>query len=129
VESGFGGGINGRLVDVDCLFGYVFFGITCSKPLNTNTKATFADATAACGSEGDMMYFPPIKMQNVVFREAFEKLTLGPSHTVWLGVQRSGNQWIASNGQKVTASMANWADGEPIVAGNCAIADASKGSV
>jgi hypothetical protein len=125
--SGFGGGINGRLVDVDCLSGYVHFGITCSKPVDTNVKGTYADATNDCGTQGDMIYFPPNKMQNLVFREAFDHKNLEPGNTVWMGVQRSGAHWIASNGQKITASMANWADGEPIIAGDCVIADASKG--
>ena len=37
-ETGFGGGKDGRLVDAKCLSGYVFFGVTCSRPLDTATR-------------------------------------------------------------------------------------------
>ena len=59
-------------MDAKCLSGYVFFGVTCSRPLDTATKMTNAEAAAECGRRGDMLYFPPDKMQNVVFREAFK---------------------------------------------------------
>ena len=128
-ESGFGGGKNGRLVDVKCLSGYVFFGVTCSRPLDTATKMTNAEATTECGDGGDMLYFPPNKMQNVVFREAFKKRenVNQAEHTVWLGIRRAGGRWVANNGQPITAAQADWAEGQPIVAGDCAVADAAMG--
>jgi hypothetical protein len=129
LESGFGGGADGQLVDKDCLMGYAFLGVTCSRPMQPTKKATHSDATAVCGTQGDMLYFPPIKMQNLVFREALYHKNPGAGHTVWIGIERVGDQWITSNGQKVTTLMAHWADGEPIVAGNCAIADAKLGLV
>ena len=129
-ETGFGGGKNGRLVDAKCLSGYVFFGLTCSRPLDTATRATHAEAEAECGGRGDMLYFPPGKMQNVVFREAFrarEEVDQA-AHTVWLGIRRAGGgRWVGGNGQPVPAAAADWADGQPIVAGDCAVADAALG--
>ncbi len=74
-----------------------------------------------------MIYFPPDKMQNLVFKEAFKHMAVSPTHSVWIGVRRSEDGWVASNGQKVTAAMADWATGEPIVAGNCVVAEASNG--
>lgn len=62
-EAGFGGGKSGRLVDAKCLSGYVFFGVTCSRPFDTAAKMTNPEATTECGKRGDMLYFPPIKMQ------------------------------------------------------------------
>ncbi len=129
IDSGFGGGSDGRLVDPDCLFGYQFLGITCSRPVNHNQEDTFEDAISKCGAQGDMLYFPPDKMQNIVFREAFKFMNHSLSHTVWIGIRRSVDGWLTSNGQKLTPAMEDWAEGEPIVVGDCAIADATVGYV
>ena len=49
-------------------------------------------------------------------------------HTVWLGIRRApGGRWVGENGQPVTSATADWADGQPIVAGDCAVADAAAG--
>ena len=65
-----------------------------------------------------------------MFREAF-KTREGVNqadHTVWLGIRRApGGRWVGDNGQPITSSMADWADGQPIVAGDCAVADAALG--
>ena len=47
------------------------------------------------------------------------------THILWIGIQRYGNNWYQLNGDIISPLIADWAPGEPVAKGNCAVADKS----
>lgn len=74
-DFGLGGGPNAKFVDENapCMAGYTYLGINCAKIPSPLVAKTFAEAQTECG-EVDMVYFPELQVQNLIFRAAAEHL-------------------------------------------------------